>query len=113
MPFIVLLQQGGGMLQGDQFDAIMNYDVTKPMLGFFPGRHLNLKVLHQQTNYHGIHGTIDAHEFANRMQNTLGLRVTWQWLPVTQFFADASIGYFTGLGEDSAALLRRFFETRR
>ena len=49
-------------LQGDQFDAIMNYDVTKPMLAFFPGRHLNLKVLHQQSNYHGIHGTIGAHE---------------------------------------------------
>ena len=60
-------------LQGDQFDAIMNYDVTKPMLGFFPGRHLNLKVLHQQTNYHGIHGTIDAHEFANRIDHNLGL----------------------------------------
>jgi neopullulanase len=60
-------------LQGDQFDAIMNYDVTKPMLGFFPGRHLDLKVLHQQTNYHGIHGTIDAHEFANRIDHNLGL----------------------------------------
>ncbi|HEX5837024.1 MAG TPA: glycoside hydrolase family 13 protein [Anaerolineales bacterium] len=60
-------------LQGDQFDAIMNYDVTKPMLGFFPARHLNLKVLHQQTNYHGIHGTIDAHEFANRIDHNLGL----------------------------------------
>jgi cyclomaltodextrinase / maltogenic alpha-amylase / neopullulanase len=60
-------------LQGDQFDAIMNYDVTKPMLGFFPGRHLDLGVLHQQTNYHGIHGTIDAHEFANRIDHNLGL----------------------------------------
>lgn len=60
-------------LQGDQFDAIMNYDVTKPCLGFFPGRHLDLKVLHQQSNYHGIRHPIDAHEFANRIDHNLNL----------------------------------------
>jgi cyclomaltodextrinase len=60
-------------LQGDQFDAIMNYDVTKPCLGFFPGRHLDLKVLHQQSNYHGIQHPIDAHEFANRIDHNLNL----------------------------------------
>ena len=60
-------------LQGDQFDAIMNYDVTKPVLAFFPGRNLNLRVLHQQSNYHGISHTIDAHEFANRIDHNLGL----------------------------------------
>ncbi|MEZ4361696.1 MAG: hypothetical protein R3B48_16025 [Kofleriaceae bacterium] len=38
------------------------------------------------------------HDFANRLQNTLGLRVNWQFLPVTRFFADASIGFFSGLG---------------
>jgi neopullulanase len=60
-------------LQGDQFDAIMNYDVTKPVLGFFGGNHLDLSVLHQQTNYHGIKHSIDAHEFANRIDHNLGL----------------------------------------
>ncbi|HJS17099.1 MAG TPA: glycoside hydrolase family 13 protein [Anaerolineales bacterium] len=60
-------------LQGDQFDAIMNYDVTKPMLAFFPNGHMDLGVLHQQSNYHGIHHTIDAHEFANRIDHNLGL----------------------------------------
>jgi neopullulanase len=60
-------------LQGDQFDAIMNYDVTKPMLAFFPGEHLNRRVLHQQSNYHGIQNVIDAHEFANRIDHSLGL----------------------------------------
>jgi hypothetical protein len=39
--------------------------------------------------------------FANRLQNTFGLRVNWQWLPITRFYADASIGIFTGLGSDS------------
>ena len=60
-------------LQGDQFDAIMNYDVTKPMLAFFPGSHLDHRVLHQQANYHGIQHVIDAHEFANRIDHNLRL----------------------------------------
>jgi neopullulanase len=60
-------------LQGDQFDAIMNYDVTRPVISFFANGKLDLKVLHQQTNYHGIHGSIDAHEFANRIDHNLGL----------------------------------------
>jgi neopullulanase len=60
-------------LQGDQFDAIMNYDVTKPCLAFFSGKHLDLKVLHQQSNYHGIQHAIDAHEFANRIDHNFNL----------------------------------------
>ena len=60
-------------LQGDQFDAQMNYEVTKPMLAFFAGKHLDKRVLHQQSNYHGIHHGIDAHEFANRIDHNLGL----------------------------------------
>ncbi|MBN2116753.1 MAG: glycoside hydrolase family 13 protein [Anaerolineales bacterium] len=60
-------------LQGDQFDAVMNYEVTKPVLAFCPGRHLNLKVLHQQSNYHGIQRAIDAHEFANWIDHNLQL----------------------------------------
>lgn len=60
-------------LQGDQFDAIMNYDVTKPCLAFFSGKHLDLKVLHQQPNYHSIHHPIDAHEFGNRIDHNLHL----------------------------------------
>lgn len=60
-------------LQGDQFDAIMNYDVTKPVIAFFSNGNLDLKVLHQQSNYHGIHHSIDAHEFANRIDHNLGL----------------------------------------
>jgi len=60
-------------LQGDQFDAVMNYEVTKPVLAFCPGRHLNLKVLHQQSNYHAIQRAIDAHEFANWIDHNLQL----------------------------------------
>jgi neopullulanase len=43
------------------------------MLAFFPGEHLNRRVLHQQSNYHGIQHVIDAHEFANRIDHNLGL----------------------------------------
>ena len=60
-------------LQGDQFDAIMNYDVTNPVIAFFGGKHLDLKVLHQQANYKRIQHAIDAHEFANRIDHNLGL----------------------------------------
>ena len=59
-------------LQGDQFDAIMNYDVTRSCLAFF-SRKLDLSVLHQQSNYNGIQNTIDAHEFANQIDHNLGL----------------------------------------
>jgi cyclomaltodextrinase / maltogenic alpha-amylase / neopullulanase len=60
-------------LQGDQFDAVMNYEVTKPVLAFFAGEHLDRRILHQQSNYHGIQNAIDAHEFANRIDHNLGL----------------------------------------
>ena len=60
-------------LQGDQFDAIMNYDVTRPVIAFFSNGHLDLRVLHQQSNYNNIHHSIDAYEFANKIDHNLGL----------------------------------------
>jgi len=43
------------------------------VIAFFSNGNLDLKVLHQQTNYHDIHHSIDAHEFANRIDHNLGL----------------------------------------
>ncbi len=60
-------------LQGDQFDAVMNYEVTKPMLAFFGSQHLDQRILNPQANYHGLYPGIDAHEFANRIDHNLGL----------------------------------------
>ena len=60
-------------LQGDQFDAVMNYELTKPILAFFPGKHLDLKITHQQSNYRDVQYAIDAHEFASRIDHNLGL----------------------------------------
>lgn len=60
-------------LQGDQYDAVMNYEVTKPMIAFFGSKHLDQRVLNQQGNYQGLYPGIDAHEFANRIDHNLGL----------------------------------------
>ena len=51
----------------------MNYDVTRPILAYTSGKHLDLRVLHQQSNYRGIHNAIDAHEFANQIDHNLRL----------------------------------------
>jgi hypothetical protein len=40
----------------------------------------------------------DSQQFANRMLNQLGVRVNWQWLPLTRVFVDVSGGYDTGVG---------------
>jgi opacity protein-like surface antigen len=42
-------------------------------------------------------------EFANRLQNLVGVRVNWQWLPLTRVFVDVSEGLFTGLGNSQKA----------
>src|SRR5215216_3647629 len=60
-------------LQGDQFDAVMNYELTKPVLAFCGGKSLDLRVLHQQSNYRGIENSIDAYEFGNRVDHHFGL----------------------------------------
>lgn len=46
--------------------------------------------------------TIDVFEesdFANRLQHLIGLDAGWQFLPITKFFFDGSIGFFGGLGD--------------
>jgi opacity protein-like surface antigen len=80
-------------------DNDTNRDVNQLSLrlNFMPrGRSLNGYLYYQNT--------IDVFEsgnqqFANRLQNLVGLRVNWQWLPMTRIFADVSEGYYTGLGD--------------
>ena len=38
-------------------------------------------------------------QFANRMQNQLGVRLNWQWLPLTRVFGDVSGNFNTGIGD--------------
>jgi hypothetical protein len=40
----------------------------------------------------------DTQHFANRFQNTFGLRMMYQWLPVTRMSLNVSQGVYTGLG---------------
>ena len=60
-------------LQGDQFDAIMNYDLTRPVMAFTAGNYLDRRVIHQQSNYRGVQNRIDAHEFGNQIDHNFGL----------------------------------------
>jgi cyclomaltodextrinase / maltogenic alpha-amylase / neopullulanase len=58
-------------LQGDQFDAVMNYLFTRACLGFFVGDNL-LQAEIARTGYHQI-DMRDAEEFANEIDELLDL----------------------------------------
>src|SRR5512140_883580 len=60
-------------LQGDQFDASMNYPVTGACLSFFTGKHLDLDVTLAAGGYRGMVAPIDAHAFADRIDSVLGM----------------------------------------
>jgi cyclomaltodextrinase len=92
-------------LKGDQFDAQMNYEVTKPTIAFFSNGNLDLKVLHQQSNYHGIHHSIDAHEFANRIDHNLGLyKQDITYVQMNLLDSHDTPRYLSCVGGDKAAL---------
>jgi hypothetical protein len=80
-------------------DANTNRDINNLRLGlrFQPvGRTMSGEL------YYG--NTLDyfereEQEFANRLQHRFGFRYAWTWRPRTQFYADTSLGYYTGLGD--------------
>ncbi len=43
----------------------------------------------------------DSQQFADRFDNTFGLRVNWQLLPLTRAYVDVSAGVFNGVGASS------------
>ena len=53
-------------LQGDQFDASMNYLVTGACLSFFPGKHLDLNATLKAGGYNGIVNPVDEKGFSDR-----------------------------------------------
>ena len=59
-------------LQGDQFDAVMNYQFTQACVGFFAGAHMNR---HYEKGMMGLPETqvLDAAAFARRAEALLGL----------------------------------------
>jgi cyclomaltodextrinase len=61
-------------LQGDQFDAVMNYLVTAASLGFFGGQHVNMDVVNKCGGLHGrVHPSMQAHNFANEIDRLFNL----------------------------------------
>ncbi len=60
-------------LQGDQFDASMNYPVTGACLSFLPGTHLDLDTTLTAGGFRGLVNAIDAVEFANRIDGILSM----------------------------------------
>ena len=60
-------------LQGDQFDACMNYQVTAAVLSFVTGEHLNLEETLRAGGYNGQVQPIDAAGFGDRLDAGLGM----------------------------------------
>ncbi len=60
-------------LQGDMFDAVMNYQITAPVLGFFGSNHLNLSWKHSDV----VLAPLDASQFAVKINAMLAL-YDWQ-----------------------------------
>ncbi len=60
-------------LQGDQFDASMNYLVTTALLGFLTGEHLDLGETLRAGGYQGYVQKLDVHGFAERIDSYLTL----------------------------------------
>jgi len=61
-------------LQGDQFDAVMNYLVTGALIGFCGGARVNMDVLNQAGELKNrVHPDMDASWFGNEIDRLTGL----------------------------------------
>ncbi len=60
-------------LQGDQFDAVMNYLFTAAALNFFAGGRLNMDVIRQAGGLKDRIHPMDAHQFAGEIERVLTL----------------------------------------
>jgi neopullulanase len=58
-------------LEGDQFDATMNYPLAEAILGFVAGRHLDMAVIGQHGTYSGAVRPLDGPAFAQRLGELL------------------------------------------
>ena len=67
-------------LQGDQFDAVMNYPVTVAELGFFGRDHLDTAEIAKAGGYEGKVRPFNGHEFAQQIEAVL----SWYLPAITQ-----------------------------
>ncbi len=63
-------------LQGDQYDAVMNYLFTAATLSFFSRGHLNMDVVTQAGGFKDRVRDMHAHDFANEVDRILNLYST-------------------------------------
>ncbi len=77
----------------------LNRDINHLRLGmvYQPGG----RALMAGLRYENTIDVIEQSSFANRLQHTLGLRADWQFLPITKFYFDGSLGFFGSLGDAS------------
>ncbi|NWF64168.1 MAG: glycoside hydrolase family 13 protein [Chloroflexi bacterium] len=60
-------------LQGDQFDAVMNYLFTAAALNFFANSHLNMSIINHAGGLKDRIHPMNAHSFANEVDRILNL----------------------------------------
>ncbi len=60
-------------LQGDQFDAVMNYQLTLASLGFFTGKHLDIQETKRAGGYRNRIRHLNGAEFSAQVDHILGL----------------------------------------
>jgi neopullulanase len=60
-------------LQGDQFDAVMNYLFTAASLSFFANSHLNMSIVTQAGGLKDRVRNMNAHDFANEVDRILNI----------------------------------------
>ena len=66
--------EAGRWLQGDQFDAVMNYQVTVAALSFCAGHRLNINVVEQAGGLKGrVHRYMDGAGFATEVERIMNL----------------------------------------
>ena len=90
-------------LQGDQFDAVMNYPLTGACLGFFGGEQLDLNQVRQPGGFRHIRA-LDAQEFAGQIDAILSLydpAVTFAQLNLLDSHDTAR--FLTCVGRDQSA----------
>ena len=77
----------------------INRDINRLYLGLHvvAVRPLDPRLLHYENTLDIFENS--AHQFADRLQNPAGITASWRLRPVTVLFADASMGFYTGIGD--------------
>jgi len=98
--------EAGRWLQGDQFDAVMNYLVTAAVLSFCGGPHVDMNIVNQAGGLQGhVHPEMDASWFADeidRLTNLYSPEITRSQLNL--FDSHDMPRFLTCVGNDVAAL---------